>query len=87
MCRLTMGAQELVQAARGRLIGKVWMGKPENPNETDEKFSPIASVDDISVLVVPLYPYLCEHKQWLKTTQQERRYSTETLHISTNNPA
>ncbi|XP_032666882.1 protein phosphatase 1H [Odontomachus brunneus] len=85
--RLTMGAQELVQAARGRLIGRVWMGKPENPNETDEKFSPIASVDDISVLVVPLYPYLCEHKQWLKTTQQERRYATETLHISTNNPA
>ena len=32
-----MGAQELVQAARGRLIGKVWMGKPENPNEADEK--------------------------------------------------
>ncbi|EFN76404.1 protein phosphatase 1H [Harpegnathos saltator] len=85
--RLTMGAQELVQAARGRLIGRVWMGKPENPNETDEKFSPIASVDDISVLVVPLYPYLCEHKQWLKTTQQERRYATEPLHISTNNPS
>lgn len=86
--RLTMGAQELVQAARGRLIGRVWMGKPENPNETDENFkSSIASVDDISVLVVPLYPYLCEHKQWLKTIQQERRYATEPLHISTNNPA
>ncbi|KAG7206238.1 hypothetical protein KM043_003630 [Ampulex compressa] len=80
--RLTMGAQELVQAARGRLIGRVWIGKSENPNETDEK---MASVDDISVLVVPLYPYLCEHKQWLKTTQQERRYSMDSLHISTNN--
>ncbi|XP_072755697.1 protein phosphatase 1H [Anoplolepis gracilipes] len=77
--RLTMGAQELVQAARGRLIGRVWMGKPENPNETDEKSSPIASVDDISVLVVPLYPYLCEHKQWLKTTQQERKYAADSL--------
>ncbi|XP_014486766.1 PREDICTED: protein phosphatase 1H [Dinoponera quadriceps] len=85
--RLTMGAQELVQAARGRLIGRVWMGKPENPDDSVEKFSPTASVDDISVLVVPLYPYLCEHKQWLKTTQQERRYATEPLHISTNNPA
>ncbi|XP_036148706.1 protein phosphatase 1H [Monomorium pharaonis] len=77
--RLTMGAQELVQAARGRLIGKVWMGKPENPNEADEKSSPIASVDDISVLVVPLYPYLCEHLQWLKTTQQERKYAADSL--------
>ncbi|KAG5307563.1 PPM1J phosphatase, partial [Pseudoatta argentina] len=77
--RLTMGAQELVQAARGRLIGRVWMGKPENPNDSDEKSSPIASVDDISVLVVPLYPYLCEHKQWLKTTQQERKYAADSL--------
>lgn len=81
-----MGAQELVQAARGRLIGRVWMGKPENPNDMDEKSSSIASVDDISVLVVPLYPYLCEHKQWLKTTQQERRYVTNSMHISINNP-
>ncbi|XP_053977895.1 protein phosphatase 1H isoform X2 [Hylaeus volcanicus] len=83
--RLTMGAQELVQAARGKLIGRVWVGKSENPEETDEKFSPMASVDDISVLVVPLYPYLCEHKQWLKTTHQERRYSMDSLHISVNN--
>lgn len=74
-----MGAQELVQAARGRLIGRVWMGKSENSDETDEKSSPIASVDDISVLVVPLYPYLCEHKQWLKTTQQERKYAADSL--------
>lgn len=83
--RLTMGAQELVQAARGRLVGRAWVGKSENLEETDEKFSPMASVDDISVLVVPLYPYLCEHKQWLKTTQQERRYSMDSLHISVNN--
>lgn len=78
-----MGAQELVQAARGRLIGRVWMGKPENPNETDEKSSPIASVDDISVLVVPLYPYLCEHKQWLKTTQLERKYAADIVALAT----
>lgn len=79
-----MSAQELVQAARGRLIGRVWVGKSENPEEIEEKFSLMASVDDISVLVVPLYPYLCEHKQWLKTTQQERRYSMDSLHISIN---
>lgn len=83
--RLTMGAQELVQAARGTLVGRAWVGKSENLDEADEKFSPMASVDDISVLVVPLYPYLCEHKQWLKTTQQERRYSMDSLHISVNN--
>ena len=83
--RLTMGAQELVQTARGRLSGRVWVGKSENPEETDERFSPMASVDDISVLVVPLYPYLCEHKQWIKTSQQERRYSMDSLHISVNN--
>ncbi|XP_076760621.1 protein phosphatase 1H [Xylocopa sonorina] len=84
-CRLTMGAQELVQSARGRLVGRAWVGKSENLEETEEKFSPMASVDDISVLVVPLYPYLCEHKQWMKTTQQERRYSMDSLHISVNN--
>ncbi|XP_076642145.1 protein phosphatase 1H [Halictus rubicundus] len=83
--RLTMGAQELVQAARGRLIGRVWVGKSENPEEQDEKFLPMASVDDISVLVVPLYPYSCEHKQWLKTLHQERRYSMDSIHISSNN--
>ncbi|XP_076176037.1 protein phosphatase 1H [Ptiloglossa arizonensis] len=83
--RLTMGAQELVQAARGSLVGRVWVGKSEDPEETYEKFLPMASVDDISVLVVPLYPYLCEHKQWLKTTHQERRYSMDSLHISVNN--
>ncbi|XP_017754700.1 PREDICTED: protein phosphatase 1H [Eufriesea mexicana] len=76
--RLTMSAQELVQAARGTLVGRAWLSKSENLEDTDEKFS---SVDDISVLVVPLYPYLCEHKQWLKTTEQERRYM-DSLHKS-----
>lgn len=83
--RLTMGAQELVQAARGRLIGRAWRGKSDNPNDNEPHFLPLASVDDISVLVVPLYPYLCEHKQWLKTTQHDRRYSTDTSHTSINN--
>lgn len=73
-----MSAQELVQAARGTLVGRAWLSKSENLEDTDEKFS---SVDDISVLVVPLYPYLCEHKQWLKTTEQERRYM-DSLHKS-----
>ncbi|XP_033334105.1 protein phosphatase 1H isoform X2 [Megalopta genalis] len=83
--RLTMGAQELVQAARGSLIGRVWVGKSDSPEDTDKKFLPMASVDDISVLVVPLYPYSCEHKQWLKTLHQERRYSMDSIHISSNN--
>lgn len=86
-CRLTMAAQELVQAARGRLIGRIWRGKPENPDENDEKYLPMASVDDISVMVVPLYPYLCEHRQWLKSTQQERRYSTDAATVSVNDAA
>ncbi|XP_035720844.1 protein phosphatase 1H-like [Vespa mandarinia] len=83
--RLTMGAQELVQAARGRLMGRTWVGKSENSNENEDKLAPMASVDDISVMVVPLYPYLCEHKQWLKSIQQERKYSNDSSHISINN--
>lgn len=79
-----MGAQELVQAARGKLIGRMWRGKSENPDETDETLLPIASVDDISVMVIPLYPYLCEHRQWLKSTQQERRYSIDSSQMQTN---
>lgn len=80
-----MGAQELVQAARGRLMGRTWVGKSENSNENEDKLAPMASVDDISVMVVPLYPYLCEHKQWLKSLQQERKYSNDSSHISINN--
>ncbi|KAF7993441.1 hypothetical protein HCN44_010036 [Aphidius gifuensis] len=83
--RLTMAAQELVQAARGRLIGRIWRGKPENPEETDDRYVPMASVDDISVTVIPIYPYLCEHKQWVKTNLQERRYSNDGSVASTNN--
>lgn len=71
-----MAAQELVQAARGRLVGRVWRGKPENPDSNDDKPLPMASVDDISVMVVPIYPYLCEHRQWLKTMQQDMRQSS-----------
>ncbi|XP_066589811.1 protein phosphatase 1H [Prorops nasuta] len=83
--RLTMAAQELVQAARGRLVGRAWVGKSENVSDNEERNAPMASVDDISVMVVPLYPYLCEHKQWLKTMQQEKRYPVNTLHIVENN--
>ena len=74
LIRLTMGAQELVQAARGRLDGRVWKLKSEvqeNGQENGEVVS-MASFDDISVMVVPLYPYICEHRQWFKTFQQER---------------
>lgn len=80
-----MAAQELVQAARGRLIGRIWRGKPEKPDETDERYVPMASVDDISVTVIPLYPYLCEHRQWVKSNLQERRYSNDGLVTSANN--
>lgn len=84
-----MGAQELVQAARGRLVGRVWRLKSEmqEPNEEDESVMSMASVDDISVMVVPLYPYLCEHRQWVKMQQQERRHSISSMQSSTNNDA
>ncbi|XP_074105887.1 protein phosphatase 1H [Cotesia typhae] len=82
--RLTMAAQELVQAARGRLIGRMWKSKPdkekdktEKDEDIDERYWPMASVDDISVMVIPLYLYLCEHRQWKKTAQQERRFSMD----------
>ncbi|XP_058806377.1 protein phosphatase 1H [Phymastichus coffea] len=78
--RLTMGAQELVQAARGRLVGRAWRLKSEiQENGEETEIVSMASVDDISVMVVPLYPYLCEHRQWVKTQQQERRHSLNSL--------
>ncbi|XP_001607327.1 protein phosphatase 1H [Nasonia vitripennis] len=82
--RLTMGAQELVQAARGRLVGRVWRLKSEMQENGDDEILSMASVDDISVMVVPLYPYLCEHRQWVKTQQQERRHSINSLQSSSN---
>ncbi|XP_011494138.1 PREDICTED: protein phosphatase 1H [Ceratosolen solmsi marchali] len=82
--RLTMGAQELVQAARGRLVGRVWRLKSEMQENGEDEILPMASVDDISVMVVPLYPYLCEHKQWIKTQQQEKRHLINSLELSTS---
>lgn len=79
-----MGAQELVQAARGRLVGRVWRLKSEMQENGDDEILSMASVDDISVMVVPLYPYLCEHRQWVKTQQQERRHSINSLQTSSN---
>lgn len=76
-----MGAQELVQAARGRLIGRVWRTRTSDAKDDDQgsNHKRMASVDDISVLVIPLYPYLCEHRQWLKTVQQERQSSNDSM--------
>ena len=79
-----MGAQELVQAARGRLIGRVWRLKSEVQENGEDEILSMASVDDISVMVVPLYPYLCEHRQWVKTQQQERRHSISSMQSLTN---
>ena len=81
---LTMGAQELVQAARGRLVGWMWKLKTEMQENSEDEILSMASVDDISVMVVPLYPYLCEHRQWVKTQQQERRHSVSSLQLSMN---
>ncbi|CAB0033425.1 unnamed protein product [Trichogramma brassicae] len=78
--RLTMGAQELVQGARGRSFGREWWLKKAQDNGDEEV--KMASVDDISVMVVPLYPYLCEHRQWVKTQQQERRHSVSSTQSS-----
>lgn len=82
-----MGAQELVQAARGRLDGRMWKLKAEvqeNGEPNEREFSSMASVDDISVMVVPLYPYLCEHRQWDKTLQLERQQAINSLNFSPN---
>ncbi|XP_014204225.1 protein phosphatase 1H [Copidosoma floridanum] len=82
--RLTMAAQELVQAARGRLVGRMWRLKSEIQENGEDDMMSMASVDDISVMVVPLYPYLCEHRQWVKMQQQERRRSVNSLQLSNN---
>ena len=80
-----MGAQELVQAARGRLVGRMWKLKNEmQENGSDDETTSMASVDDISVMVVPLYPYLCEHRQWVKTQQQERRHSISSIQTTSD---
>lgn len=94
--RLTMGAQELVQMARGRLSGHMWEKKEgsleQERNDANHKHpyehGKMASVDDISVLVVPVYPYLCEYRQWVRTRQQEKQLSRDsTTNHSTSNEA
>ena len=48
LCRYTIAAQELVQAARGLFTGRGW-------RKTDDG---MASFDDITVFVIPLKRYI-----------------------------
>ncbi|GFU18657.1 protein phosphatase 1H [Trichonephila clavipes] len=55
--RYTSAAQDLVMHARGKLRERNW-------RTTDNK---LATIDDISVFVIPLRPYKEEYLQWDKT--------------------
>ena len=47
-------AQELVMAARGKLVERNWKHNDDSP----------ATIDDISVFVIPLLSYKAEYAEW-----------------------
>lgn len=47
-------AQELVMAARGKLVERNWKHNDDSP----------ATIDDISVFVIPILPYKTEYAEW-----------------------
>lgn len=47
-------AQELVMAARGKLVERNWKHNDDSP----------ATIDDISVFVIPIQPYKTEYAEW-----------------------
>lgn len=64
--RYTMAAQELVARARGKAnISGHW-------RLSDSKGA--ATVDDISVIVIPVYQYYKEHVEWTQNYTQQTKY-------------
>merc|ERR1712223_2313409 len=49
-------AQELVMAARGKLVERNWKHNDDSP----------ATIDDISAFVIPILPYKLEYNDWVK---------------------
>ena len=47
-------AQELVMAARGKLVERNWKHNDDSP----------ATIDDISVFAIPILPYKHEYAEW-----------------------
>ncbi|KAK2721634.1 protein phosphatase 1H-like isoform X1 [Artemia franciscana] len=72
--RLTSAAQDLVMNSRGKHTQKGW-------RTVEEK---VATVDDISVFVIPLLPYKVEYEQWQKQICPEKLSIVETSHECSN---
>ena len=51
---MIFSAQELVMAARGKLVERNWKHSDESP----------ATIDDISVFAIPILPYKTEYAEW-----------------------
>lgn len=62
--RYTSAAQDLVMHSRGKLRERNW-------RTADNK---LATIDDISVFVIPLRPYKEEHLQWEKSRSELAAY-------------
>lgn len=60
--RFTSAAQDLVMAARGKLVERNW-------RTADNKS---ATIDDISVFVIPLAFYKDEHQAWRERLDKQR---------------
>ena len=56
-------AQELVMAARGKLDERNWKTGDDNP----------ATIDDISVFVIPILPYKYEYAEWKTRAKPSHR--------------
>lgn len=65
-------AQDLVMAARGKLVDRTWKRSADNA---------AATIDDISVLVIPILAYREEYSQWKTevTASHERRRKQQSM--------
>ena len=58
-------AQELVMAARGKLVERNWKHSDDSP----------ATIDDISVFAIPILPYKAEYAEW-KVSKKSSQVTT-----------
>ncbi len=65
-------AQDLVMAARGKLVDRNWKRNAGGVSADGTQQTAAATIDDISVLVVPILAYKKEYAEW-KVASAERR--------------
>ena len=74
--RFTSAAQDLVMSSRGKLIERSWRTTPDNKS---------ATIDDISVFVIPLAAYKEEYLRWKQDRDPLNNKESEDIEETTSN--